>query len=309
MHTYRRTKQKRRIERPHFARILAFVHRNRFAVASQIQRRFSDVLRSDRTARRHLEQMEALGYLGVAPARGVGPLFPKVFYVTGCGVRKLSDSLNKRGKPWQAVRVDRRGRQAGEGYSAEQIIHELMITEFLLGVWETGNRQPETKILAMERRSLMKHPAFSCAVGRQTTRLKPDAMFLVRHDPGGMICNFVEVDLGNMGKKQLRAKFKRYEAWSQSAGGQQYLIDLYKRHGAAEPRPIFRLLVIAKDRVQTDDRRRLVEIARSLKGLSDSLRNRIRMATVADLRSHQQRNGILATELWKRIEEVEGIEI
>jgi hypothetical protein len=86
MHTYRRAKKKRSVERRHFARILAFVHRNRFAVASQIQRRFADVLRSDRTARRHLEELEALGYLGVAPARGVSPLFPKVYYVAGRGV-------------------------------------------------------------------------------------------------------------------------------------------------------------------------------------------------------------------------------
>ncbi len=71
LHTYRRAKQKRQTERPHFARILAFVHRNRFAVASQIQRRFSEVLRSDRTARRDMEEMASLGYRGVAPARGV----------------------------------------------------------------------------------------------------------------------------------------------------------------------------------------------------------------------------------------------
>src|SRR5262249_32955165 len=74
-----------RKERPHFAAILGFVYRNRFAVASQIQRRLSGALRSGRTARRHLEELESMGYLGVAPARGAGPLFPKVYYVTGRG--------------------------------------------------------------------------------------------------------------------------------------------------------------------------------------------------------------------------------
>src|SRR4051812_45089343 len=100
VHVYRRSAKCCPKERSHFAAILGFVYRNRFAVASQVQRRFTSVLRSDRTARRHLQEMESLGYLGVAPARGVGPLFPKVYYVTGRGVRRLSDSLAERGHSW-----------------------------------------------------------------------------------------------------------------------------------------------------------------------------------------------------------------
>jgi hypothetical protein len=144
---YRRANRKRPVERPHFARILAFVHRNRFVVASQIQRRFGDVLRSDRTARRHLEEIEALGYLGVAPARGVSPLFPKVYYVTGRGVRRLQECLATQGKSWVASSVDRRGRHAHEGYGAEQLVHEIFITEFLLSVWQTGENDSNMKIL------------------------------------------------------------------------------------------------------------------------------------------------------------------
>ena len=53
VHRYRKARQQARQERPHFKAILAFVHRNRFAVAGQIQRRFPQYLRSDRTARRH----------------------------------------------------------------------------------------------------------------------------------------------------------------------------------------------------------------------------------------------------------------
>ena len=71
VHAYRRRKKEPKTERSHFPAILGFVYRNRFAVAFQIQRRFSDTLRSDRTTRRHLEELEALGYLAVAPARGV----------------------------------------------------------------------------------------------------------------------------------------------------------------------------------------------------------------------------------------------
>src|SRR5262249_24867000 len=63
VHVYRRAAKRRKKERRHYAAILGFVYRNRFAVASQIQRRFSSILRSDRTTRRHLEELEALGYL------------------------------------------------------------------------------------------------------------------------------------------------------------------------------------------------------------------------------------------------------
>ena len=59
------------------------MYRNRFALASQIQRRFSSVLRPGRTTRRHLEELESLRFRGTVPGRGVGPLFPKVYYVTG----------------------------------------------------------------------------------------------------------------------------------------------------------------------------------------------------------------------------------
>src|SRR5579871_4091383 len=112
VHVMRRTKQGPKKERPHFPAILGFVYRNRFAVASQIQRRFSTVLQSDRTARRHLEELEVLGLLGIAPARGVGPLFPKVYYVTGRGVGRLKESLAKQGKPWQPSHIDRKSRDA-----------------------------------------------------------------------------------------------------------------------------------------------------------------------------------------------------
>src|SRR5690242_12182365 len=126
VHVFRRSETCRPKERTHFAAILGFVYRNRFAVASQIQRRFRNSLRSDRTARRHLAELESLGYLGVAPARGTGPLFPKVYYVTGRGVRRLGEALSERGKEWRAGRVDRRGRDANEGYAGERLIHELL---------------------------------------------------------------------------------------------------------------------------------------------------------------------------------------
>ena len=56
-----------------------------------------------------LEEMESLGYLNIVPTRNTSPLFPKVYYVTGKGVRKLRDAYAAQGKTWEASRIDRKG--------------------------------------------------------------------------------------------------------------------------------------------------------------------------------------------------------
>jgi hypothetical protein len=300
VHTYRRSKRKGGKERAHFSAILGFVYRNRFAVASQIQRRFSDVLRSDRTARRHLEELESLGYLAAAPARGVSPLFPKVYYVTSRGVRKLRESLATQGKQWHAGRIDRRGRNTEEGYSADRIIHEILTTEFLLAVWQTVHGRADLQLLTIQRRSLVKQPAFQVVVSDHRTRLIPDAMFLFRHTDGGMVCCFVEMDNGTMNKKKIRAKYARYLAWSQSAAGKQYLIDLYCRHGAREPRPTFRLLVVARSRTGRDDPHRVLELSEPLVTLPAAMQDRFWFTTVAALRGCQDALLPLEGAIWRR---------
>ncbi len=287
VHTYRRSHKKVGKERAHFAAILAFVHRNRLAVSSQVQRRFKNVLRSDRTTRRHLEELQSLGYLGVAPGRGVGPLFPKVYYVTGRGVRRLKETLSKRGKPWQESRIDRRSRDSQEGYAADRIIHEILITEFLVAVWQTIEGRADLELLSVQRRSSAKHPAFRLAIANRPTRLVPDAMFLFRQKGAGMRCCFLELDNGTMNTKQIRAKYARYAAWSQSAAGQQYLIDLYRRHGAKEPRPTFRLLVVARSRTGERDENRLCELQKPIAELPMPMKGRVRLTTVDDLRRLQ----------------------
>ena len=300
VHAYRRRKKEPKAERLHFPAILGFVYRNRFAVTSQIQRRFSDTLRSDRTARRHLEELEALGYLAIAPARGVSPLFPKVYYVTGRGVRRLRESLADQGKPWKAVRVDRRGRNSQEGYSADRVIHEILTTEFLLAVWQTVHSGTDLELLTIQRRSLVKHPAFRLAVSNRPTQLIPDAMFLFRQSGGGMACCFVELDNGTMNAKQIRAKYARYAAWSHFPTGQQYLIDLYRRHGAAEPRPMFRLLIIARSRTGKDDERRMTELMASAGKLPTAMQNRMWFTTVEELCRWQQHSLPLDEAVWHR---------
>jgi hypothetical protein len=300
VHTYRRSRKRAKRERSHFPAILGFVYRNRFAVASQIQRRFSNVLRSDRTARRHLEELESLGFLAAAPARGVSPLFPKVFYVTGRGVRKLRESLAGQGKPWKAVRVDRHGRDTKEGYSADRILHEILTTEFLLAIWQTVHGRADLELLTIQRRSLAKHPAFQVVVSNRRARLIPDAMFLFRQAGRGMACCFVEMDNGTMNQKKIREKYARYLAWSQCVAGKQYLIDLYRRHGATEPQPLFRLLIIARSRTGEDDERRMAELQAPAAKLPAAIRDRLWFTTVEELCRWQEQPLPLEAAVWRR---------
>jgi hypothetical protein len=295
MHQHKRqAMRKEAVERPHYNQILSFVYRNRFAVANQIQRRFAATLRSDRTTRRHLEELESLGYLSTAPARGVSPLFPKIFYVTGRGARRLAVEYAAKEGTWKPSRVDRAGRHTAEGYSAEHLIHEVFITEFLLGVWKTGQHREDLEVLTIQRRSITKHSAFRIDA---KSRLTPDALFIFRQH-GGLMVGLVELDTGTMNRKQLGRKFHRYEAWSQLPTGRQYLIDLYRRYGAKEPRPTFRLYIVAQDRTRADDRRRLEAIAKTVHVAAPALAGRVWLTTVADLQAHYN-EAILAAALWR----------
>jgi protein involved in plasmid replication-relaxation len=299
LHTYRRPRRTAARERPHFAALLAFVYRNRFAVASQIQRRFPEFLRSDRTARRHLEELEALGHLAVAPSRAVGPLFPKVYYVTGRGLRKLQGGLAAKGKTWKA-RPDRRSRHSRQGYGPDHVLHELLVTEFLLAVWQTVQGRPDLGLPTLQRRSLAKHSAFRISANGRQTWLEPDAMFVFRQKDNGMVCCLVEMDNGTMNRKQIHEKYRRYEAWGHSDLGQRYLLDLYRRFGAVDPRPSFRVLIAANDRTAAGGRGRMADLLRASRTLPASMRQRLWFTTMADLQEHGHEALPLAGAIWRR---------
>jgi Replication-relaxation len=307
LYSNRRTIAKPAKMRPHYAAILAYVYRNRFAIGFQIQRRFPSILRSERTVRRHLEELESLGFLDVVPTRGLGPNFPKVYYVTAAGVRTLRKSLDAKGTAWQPTRFDRAGRQRREGYSAEIVVHELLTTEFLLSVRETVERRSDLELLTVQRRSLKRHPSFQVTIGRHQTRLIPDAMFLFRQEHRGMCCCFLELDNGTMNAKQIRRKFARYAAWAQSSSGQQYLIDLYGRQGAKEPKPKFRLLMIARSRIGLDDERRMAELLMASRRAPKGIDERLWLTTVAALARHQHEELALSESLWLRASEENGL--
>jgi hypothetical protein len=284
--------------RPHFAPILAFVYRNRFAIGSQIQRRFPSVLKSERTCRRHLEELQVLGLLDVVPTRGLGSNFPKVYFVTAKGIRSFRRSLAENGTSWEPGRIDRAGQRGREGYAAETVIHELLTTEFLLALWQTVQNRLDLELLSVQRRSLAKHDAFRVSVGGRQSRLVPDAMFLFHQQNEGMCSCFLELDNGTMNRKQLMTKFRRYDSWGRSARGQEYLTSLYRGHGAESPRASFRILVVARDSAG-NDARRTRELAKAAAKASADLQRRTWLATTADLCAIQSMSRPLEILHWQ----------
>lgn len=303
VHQYRQSTPKYCRERPHYKAILAFVHRNRMAVASQIQRRFAKYLPSDRTARRHLAEMEALGFLGVAETNNVSPLWPKVYFVTRRGLARLRDALQQQGQAWTETLTDRR---RSEGASAQHVLHEVLTTEFLLLTWEAAQISDDLEILTTQRRSLIKHHSFKVVTGGRATRLQPDAMFLYRRKDQGMMACFVEMDLDSMSLKQMAGKFRRYQAWGQSAEGASYLKELYTRHGARTPLANFRILVVVSSRGQKAEERRRSRLMKLAGALPATVGNRIWFSTASTVNCSKDRRSLLSELNWTSLRNGSG---
>lgn len=298
LHRHRRAALRRGRERPHFLAIVRFVYENRLAVASQIRRRFPKELRSDRTTRRHLVELEALGYLAVVPTQATGPLFPKAFRATGRGLRRRHQGLAADGTSWHPARVPRNRGHRRAGVSADHVLHDVLITEFLLAVWQTIEQRPDLELHAIERRSLVKHPAFRLRLDQRQTHLEPDALFVFRQHGGDRVICFVEIDLGSMNVKMMRTKFRRYDAWARTEHGQQYLRQFAGK--AAERTPTFRVLMVAGDRTNAGGRSRLIELLPVLMDLPRSMRERVWLTSLADVRAHQDDPLPLGSAIWTR---------
>jgi hypothetical protein len=223
-----------------------------------------------------------------------------VYYVTGRGVKRIRQELAGRDLGKLDIPADRRARNSKEGYSAEQVIHEILLTEFLLAVWQTVKQRSDPRLLTVQRRSLRRHPAFRLGTDQKAASLVPDAMFLFSQQTKGMVCCFVELDTGTMNRKQITAKYWRYEAWSRSETGQQLLRDLYRRHGVADPRPNFRVVVVTQCRSGENDNDRLSELLLAAKDLPGRSRDRLWFAAVDAIREHQHEPLPLAAPVWLR---------
>lgn len=245
----------------------------------------------------HLSEMEALGYLGIVGTSNVGPMWPKVYFVTRRGLTCLKSAFREQGQEWSESRQDRR---RSEGSSAPHVLHELFITEFLLLVWEATQSRDDLSLLTTQRRSLAKHNAFKTVVSGRQTHLQPDGMFVCRQEGKGMMCCFVEVDLDTMSLKQMEAKFRRYQQWAESSVGNEYLKGLYQHHGATAATATFRILVVVGSRSCNREKQRLDRLLKLAGKCPPIVRDRIWFSTVGRLQMTAEAGDLLTEPVWLR---------
>lgn len=294
VHEYRKSKSPAPKIRKHYAAILAFIYRNRFVTSNQVQRRFGQFLKSDRTTRRHLAELQTLGFLETQPINSISPLLPKIFVVMAKGRRHLKAEFAKQGKSWEEAAYDRR---RSTGQSFVHIWHEIAITEFLLSVWEATQAQPDWKLPILERRSLIKHPAFEISRSGYR-RVVPDGLFLILH-PKGRIISLLEIDTGTESQRQLEKKLESYRRWAESPIGQDYLRNLYRQAGAENPKPSFRLLFVVAPKVIGSEEARLTMLHQVVEEQPPSLQARIWSTSTAQLRTTQT-SRLLNAPIWYR---------
>ena len=293
---------------PHYAAIVQFVYENRFATRFQIQRRFAHVINTDRTARHQIANIVSLGYLATAPVRSTSPNFPFVYFATSKGIRLVRQTYELECAAWttpvtEAFRT--------RGTSLNSLLHELLITEFDLALWQTVEQLRNVERLFVERRFFHRDKQLRYEHNGANRRVAPDSGFLLKTSPAelagsalskpSLLMHFTELDNGTMQPSRIREKYDRYDAWARSADGKDYLTSLYARYGQHTAKPTFRLLMIVHAKNDpAGDERRLVDLFTQALDLPAAMRDRIWFTTVEQLRQHQYDFSPLSASIWLR---------
>jgi len=249
----------------HSGRLLQFFGRHRVALANHVQRQFSELFASDRLARMHLQTLVESGDLAIIRAEGVGR--PNVYEVTTNGLRSVADDASSLGND-SLLKLHRR--------IGSHRIHELLITEFAVGITESVRLRRDLELSWEERFGFHAHPAFSTIV--------PDYAFMFRHDEG-MVASLVEISTGEESSTRLAGKLGEYQDWSESAASRRFLVDLYRSRGANNPRAVFRLLFVVQNRRSGNDLTRLKQVISEAVGVSRELLAHLWVTTIDDLES------------------------
>ena len=271
-----------RSARPYSAlaeRLLRYFVVHRTATANQVLRYFPQCFGTLRSVRMHLQTLAAAGDLEVVRNCGVGG--PNIYLVTGRGLRNASDCGAETGPA-------RRRRPSGS-----HLPHELLITEFATLLHESARQLRGIEIPWEERFGFHFNPCFQGLV--------PDYAFLTNQSEG-QLASFVEVSSGEDSTTRLRQKLAAYTAWSQCDETRQFLLELYSRHGAARPRPQFRLLCIMHNRRGFSDNRSVEQLVRAATDAPPGFRRRIWCTTAAALATA----GNLSAPIWIRFGDIEA---
>ncbi len=299
-----RMRSRQRKRRPHLAAprrvpsfwpdLLQFVHTQRYVLGEHVRDRFAGALRSERTTRRHLQQLVGLGYLGVVGPRAGSPQnVPNIFFATERGLRFVERHLAEQGVAWRPGAAEE---HKAKGKSLEHLLHEVLLSQFGTDLYVSLAARPDLRLLLCERR-WFRHPLTFASEGA-TKRLVPDLGYvLAQEQPDGhsVRLQFVELDLGTLSVTRWREKLEAYRQWAETAA-ESYLAAL-ARHWNTGHMP-WRLVVIAHDRLTGRDTARLRDLMLAALELPSHVRRNLWFTTGRALDRHADEYPPLSAACW-----------
>jgi hypothetical protein len=288
--------------RPHVfdPALVEWVYESRFATVAQLQQRFPERLKSQRTAQRHVQRLMQLQLLAPAPVRSTGPNFPLVVYATGRGIRLIRDTYAKLGKYWNGPRTED---GKAQGLALDSILHEVLLTEFDVRLQRSLEARNDLMLLKRERRYFRRDRQLTYERQGRRQRIIPDAGYLAVVETGRgrelLPLMLLEFENGTHSVAKLRRKLKRYQHWTEQAAA-EYLQRVYAAYGEPQKRS-FRLLFVAHDKHgNVTDERRLLDLLVQVLQLPRALRDSIWLTTAAELAELPEEADLSEAPIWWR---------
>lgn len=153
-----------------------------------------------------------------------------------------------------------------------QILHELSISELAIARYEFVRECPTAQILEEGRFSLLprsltesKSKDSNLGFNNVFDRLVPDYWYLKR-DRQGLMFRCEEHFVGEASTTRIKEKLLEYALWARREDVRQFLLHLYRMHGAKRPQPAFEVHCVLQSRSFqcTDDDKLRATLAQTL---------------------------------------------
>lgn len=287
-----------------YPRLVKWAFDAQFVLVSQLQRRFPQHLRSERSAQRHAAKLVELGYLATVPVRAAGPNDPDVLYTTKKGRRLLIESFPGDRRLAEVASEEVRA----SGRALASMLHAVPLSEFQLAVHKTIEGRGDIRLLEDERRYGRSAVAMKYIDDGDEKRWQPDYGFLPaivgsRGERRIFPQHFVEYENGTHSTKAIGKKLHAFGQWLKKEAI-EYLGDVHNRHGEQKTN-LPRLLVIVSDKYgRAGDTRVLLDWLVQGQRIGKRAGDCIWLTTADQLEGHQHDNRPLDAALWYRLKDV-----
>jgi DNA-binding PadR family transcriptional regulator len=268
-------RQRRRVPRlrkrrflPTYPRLLELVYRWQYVDRDILMALEPALWASLRTLQDQLQGLESLGYIKASERSSFSEA--NLYSITPSGVHQLSELT---GEDDLAITSD-------SAIKSLFVDHARAVSWFQTHVELVARGREDLKIVDYERR--YHHPARRLGGGAWV----PDLGFVVaRRLPRGQVnvaLYLVEIDRGTMRPAAIFDKLEQSNHWYYTVG-RDYLRELYRRHGAGEPKATYHRLIVTQHRRGTSDFDRLVTLYTQGLRFADGQRRNMYFATAADI--------------------------